>query len=107
MPKIHCEVGYETFEDTGLGDYEPVVTKRHYKGDLITVSKSFNQNEGINDDLRVSNRISLIADAYAYDHFFGIVYVYWAGQRWKVSNVTVERPRLILTLGGVYNATPK
>ena len=36
-------------------------------------------------------------------HFFAIRYVKWAGTRWKVDDVEVKRPRLKLTLGGVWN----
>ena len=44
-----------------------------------------------------------MADPYAYDHFFAIKYVKWMGAYWKVTNVEVQRPRLKLTVGGVYN----
>ena len=57
----------------------------------------------VNDDITVQNSISIVADAYAFEHFFAIRYIRWAGTLWKVSDVEVQRPRLILRLGGVYN----
>lgn len=113
MPKFYGEVGYVEVVDTGYGDFEPVIVKRNYAGDILNNTKRWDTNpmamEGqkVNDDLKVTNQISIIADAYAYEHFFGIAYVRWSGVRWKVNSVTVERPRLILNLGGVYNATPE
>ena len=57
----------------------------------------------MNDDVVLNNRIEIIADQYAYQHFFAIRYVRWMGVLWKVTNVEVKSPRLILTIGGVYN----
>jgi hypothetical protein len=57
----------------------------------------------VNDDLSVNNSISIVADEYANEHFFAIRYVAWAGTLWTVTNVEVQSPRLLLTLGGVYN----
>jgi hypothetical protein len=57
----------------------------------------------VNNDLTVSNSISIIADAYANEHFFAIRYVDWAGALWTVSEIEIQSPRLILRLGGVYN----
>jgi hypothetical protein len=61
------------------------------------------EGEKVNDDLSVGNSLSIVADAYANGHFFAIKYIKWAGAHWTVSNVTVERPRLILRIGGIYN----
>lgn len=57
----------------------------------------------VNDDLSVNNSISIVADAYAIENFFAMRYVQWMGILWIVSTVEVQSPRLLLTLGGVYN----
>jgi hypothetical protein len=59
--------------------------------------------EKINNDLSVNNVISVVADAYANENFFAIRYIRWAGTLWDVVDVSVESPRLLLRLGGVYN----
>jgi hypothetical protein len=30
-------------------------------------------------------------------------YVEWMNARWKITSIDVKRPRVILTIGGVYN----
>lgn len=105
MARFYGEIGYANTTDvdkTGVYQAEPVV-KRMYYGDVIRNVRRWEKGEGLNDDLTVSNTISIVADAYANDHFFAIRYVTWMGTRWKVKDVDVQPPRLILTLGGVYN----
>lgn len=59
--------------------------------------------ETLNDDISVSNQISIVADEYADKFFHAIRYVEWSGALWTVSLVTVQRPRLVFELGEVYN----
>lgn len=79
-----------------------IIEKQHF-GDVVRNSRKLEEGEKVNDDLSVGNSISIVADAYASEHFFAIRYVRWAGTLWKVSNVDVQSPRLVLRLGGVYN----
>jgi hypothetical protein len=88
---------------TKPGVWEDTIVEQSYFGDVIRNSRGLREAEKINDDLTVGNSISIIADAYANEHFFAIRYVEWAGTLWTVNDVVVESPRLILRLGGVYN----
>lgn len=105
MARFYGKVGYiETVEtEPGSGVWQEQATERGYYGDVLRDSKRWERGEGVNDNLNVSNRISIVADPYAFRHFFAIKYVEWMGAFWKVETVEVERPRLILTIGGVYN----
>lgn len=79
------------------------ITERHYYGDVVRNSRELQDGDYLHDDISVSNTISIVADAYANEHFFAIKYVRWAGTNWDVVNVEVQSPRLLLRLGGVYN----
>ena len=59
--------------------------------------------ETVNDNVVISNQISIIADPFAMSNFHNIKYVEYMGTRWKITSVDVQYPRLLLTLGGVYN----
>ena len=104
MAKFYGAVGYvhESVE-TKPGVYEDVVVERKYFGDILRNSRGLQDSGQVNPDLTVGNSISIVADAYANEHFFAIRYVQWAGALWKVSDVEVQSPRLLLRLGGVYN----
>lgn len=104
MAKFHGEVGYVPDPiETSPGVYENVAEERVYFGDIINNIRRLEQGEGVNDNLVLTNSISIMADAYANEHIFAIRYVRWEGVLWRVNTVEVRRPRLILRLGGVYN----
>lgn len=105
MTKFMGEIGYGDSVETspGSGIWEDVITEVSYFGDVTRNSVSAQESDHLNRDLRVHNSISIVADAYANEHFFAIRYVRWAGALWTVESVTVERPRLTLRLGEVYN----
>lgn len=107
MAKFYGIVGYAQTEEVDPGVWEEVVVERNYFGDVTRNTRRWEKGESINDDLNINNLISIVADAFAYQHFFAIRYVKWMGSRWKVTNVEVQRPRLILTIGGVYNGPEK
>lgn len=108
MAKFYGVVGYVEDQVTSPGVHEEVATERKYYGDVLKNVKKYVSSEYLNDNLTVSNSISIMADAYAYDNFFAIRYVNWMGVNWKVTDVEVQRPRLILSLGEVYNGnTPE
>ena len=96
-------VGYAETTETKPGVWTDTFTERTYRGDVTRNTRRLDSGESLNDDISVSNTISIVADAYAYQNFFAIRYVNWMGANWKVTNVEVQRPRLILSLGGVYN----
>ena len=101
--KYHGNVGYATTSETSPGVFTRTITEHHYYGDVKKLSTNWSQGVSINDDLNVSHEISLVADPFAFQHFQDIVYVAWEGALWKVKSITVERPRLRLMIGGVYN----
>ena len=103
MARFSGKVGYIETVETGVGVWKPVITERKYRGDVTRAVRKLENGQDINDDITVNNEISIVADPYARTHFFAIRYVEWQGVKWKVSSVEVLYPRLILTLGGMYN----
>lgn len=103
MARFAGNVGYGETKETAPGVYEDVITERKYYGDVTRNTRRLEGSDRVNMNILINNTISILADAYAYDHFFNMRYVWWMGTRWIVTNVEVERPRLILTLGGVYH----
>jgi hypothetical protein len=70
---------------------------------MVTSSGMLDSGEKLNNDISVGNSISIVADEYASSNFFNIRYVEWVGVLWTVDRVEVQSPRLLLTLGSVYN----
>lgn len=104
MAKYYGAIAFSITEETKPGVWTPIITERKYSGDLVRNTSRKMQGSGtLNDNVLVSNDISIVADPFAFDHFYNILYVEFMGAKWKVSNVEIVYPRLILTLGEVYS----
>ena len=103
MAKFYGPVGYGETVESAPGVFKQQIVEVTYRGDIVRNTRRMQDGEGVNDDLSVSNSISIVADAYAGEHFHAIKYVKWAGAYWRVTTVTVQGPRLLLQLGGVYS----
>ena len=103
MAKFYGNIGFVTMKETAPGVYRPVETLRAYKGDLLNNVKRWESTEYVNDDLSLNNRISILADSFAYENFGAMKFVEQYGARWKITAAEVQRPRIILSVGGVYN----
>lgn len=104
MARFYGKVGYGIDEEsTTPGVWTPSIVERNYYGDVLRQSHRWEQGESLNDNLKLSNRISIVADAFAYEHAYAIRYITWMGTQWKVTELEIQRPRIILTIGGVYN----
>ena len=104
MAKWCGKVGYAVSVKISPGVWDSQITERQYYGDVIRNTRRLESGEHLNDNINVNNLISILADEYAYQNFQGIRYVEFMNSLWKVTNVEVQHPRLILTIGGVYKA---
>lgn len=104
--KYHGEIGFAVQKETKPGVWQDDVTERHYSGDVIRLSRNTQNSQNVNDDMVLSNQISIISDAFLNENIFALRYVKWLGTRWKITSVEVQYPRCILTLGGVWNGEP-
>lgn len=105
MNKFYGSVGFFTsVEDSAHpGKYTETIRDQKYYGDVLQNIKRITGGNKVIDDITINNRISILGDPYAYENFHAIRYVEWMGTKWKVDSVDVAYPRLILSLGSVYN----
>lgn len=103
MAKYYGAVGYVVDVETAPDVHTEKPVERLYRGDLTKNNRRLQSADKVNSDVTISNRISIVADPYAMNHMHAIRYVKWMGTAWEVSTVDLEYPRLILSLGGVYN----
>jgi len=104
MAKFYGEIGYAVdMEETSPGVWQERIVIRSYFGDVIRNTSKMQAGENLNDNLTIDNKLSIVADPFAYENFHAMRYVKWMGALWKINAVEVQRPRLILTIGGVYN----
>lgn len=103
MAKFYGKIGYVKTVETEPGIWEEEVTERSYSGDLIRNTSRYQSSGGVNDNINISNSISIVADPYANENFHHMRYAEFMGAKWKIENAEVQHPRIILTIGGLYN----
>jgi hypothetical protein len=103
MGKFYGAIGFAETDETVPGVWKEVITTRSYPGDIIRNVGRVREGENLNDNLTLDNKISIVADPFAYEKFHAMRYIQWMGALWKITSVEVQRPRLILTIGGIYN----
>ena len=105
MTRFHGLVGFVSQGEVSPGVWEAnVVTKREYYGDMIRNSYSIvSTSDSTNDNLKLSNQLSIVADGYIMSHLSSIKFVIVNDVAWRVSSIEVDRRRVILRLGEVYN----
>ena len=103
MAKFYGKIGYAVTMETKPGVWVDDIVERNYYGELIRNTRRLQSSGQLNDDVTVTNEISIVADPFANENFHAIRYVEFMGAKWKITNITVQPPRLMLTVGGVYN----
>ena len=103
--KFHGNVGFFVSVDIGHHVYKQQFVEKPYYGDVLRDTKRYEPGQKINDDLTINNQISIVADQFAYDNFGCMRYVIWRGQKWKITEAGIDYPRIILSIGGLYNVS--
>jgi len=103
MAKFSGVIGYAIQEETVPGVWVDQIVEKYYRGDVLQNMNRWQNSDKVNDDFIIDNKISIISDTFLYDNFQHIKYVQWMGTKWKVNRIEILRPRVIISIGGVYN----
>ena len=103
MSKFFGTIGYSISEETAPGVWMDNIVEHNHYGDVNRSKAQDETGTSLNDNLNISNEFSIIADPFAYENFQNMRYIVFMGAKWKITSVEVQYPRLILTVGGVYN----
>ncbi len=102
--KFCGKIGYSITKELSPGVWGDEITDRRYYGDIMrNPTSQMQSSESLNDNLNITNQISIVADPFTQENFYAMRYVEFMGAKWKITNVEIQYPRLILTVGGVYN----
>lgn len=103
MAKFYGVIGFASMVEDAPGVYIEKFTERPYFGDIGRNTRRLESSGNVNDNINISNEISVVADPYAIEHFHTMRYVELMGAKWKITSVEVKYPRLVLAVGGIYN----
>jgi len=103
MAKYSGNLGFAVTQETAPSVFKPVIVERHYTGDMPRNIHKVESSSNENDNINVNNQISILMDTFLADNFSHIKYVTLLGARWKVKTATIDYPRVVLEIGGVWN----
>jgi hypothetical protein len=103
MAKFYGKIGFAVPVETSRGVWHDEIQERPYAGDVMRKNSKWDNSQGANDDININNQLSIVADPLAYKQIGLMRYVNWYDTNWKITNVEISYPRLILTIGGVWN----
>lgn len=104
MARWYGEIGFGETVETAPSVFSEKIVPRKYFGEIIRNNRKLQTADKVNDDITITNQISILCDPYAMENFHAMRYVTFMNSKWKITDVEVNYPRLTLTLGGVYNA---
>ena len=97
------KVGYQIETEDTDSVWAKTMVAKSYFGDVIRNNTRRDTGDTINDQIDVNNRISIVADPFAFENFQNMKYVEWLKQLWNIKSIELQPPRIILEVGGVYN----
>lgn len=103
MAKWFGKIGFAEAKETSPGVWSEEIVDHEYYGDVLRNSRRLQASDKLNDDINISNEISIVADPFANNNFHSMRYIEFMGAKWKITNAEVKYPRLVLTIGGLYN----
>ena len=103
MPKFYGKIGFAETVETSPGVFVEKIVERSYYGDVLEYSRRLQSSDKVNDNVELTNQLSIVADENAFSKLSGIRYAIFMGIKWKISSVKVQYPRLLLTLGDEWN----
>lgn len=101
--KYYGMIGFLKVVEKPGSIWEEEIIEHPAKGDVLRFSVQYPNGEGLNDDVKLSNEISIVADSFIYQNVHLMKYVTYLNAKWAITNITVDRPRITLAIGGVYN----
>lgn len=103
MAKFYGLIGFTTQVETHPDVWEPIENALPYRGDILRNQRKWTNGESVNEDLDISNEISIVADDFMTENLGAMKWVELMGTKWKITSISLDYPRVTLSLGGVYN----
>lgn len=103
MSRFYGEIGFISTIESEPGIWTDKMIERKYRGEIKKNFRKWSSSEHLNDDVNISNTVSVLADTYMYNNIYAMKYIRLGGVLWKITDIEIQRPRLILSIGGLYN----
>lgn len=103
MSKCSGIIGYALAVETQPGVWSESITEKNYYGDVVKDNRRIVDNAQINSNINISNNISIVSNKFMLENLAFMKYLTFMKSKWNISSVDIKPPRIIITLGGIYN----
>lgn len=103
MPKCSGVIGYALAEETQPGVWTENITEKKYFGDIVRDNRKIVDQGEINSSVNISNNVSIVSNKFMLDNMASMRYISFNKSKWKINSIDIKPPRLIISLGGLYN----
>lgn len=103
MAKFRGKIGMNRGPvETGPGIFTRTIEDVEVSGEMKSIGLRW-PAAGMQDGIKAKHILSIIVPEKESIEFNEVVYVIWHNVKWSVVDISYERPRINLTLGGRYN----
>lgn len=103
MPKCSGVIGYALAGETQPGVWTENITEKKYYGEVVKDSRRIVDQSEVNGSINISNNISIVSNKFMLENMAYMRYLTLNNSKWKISSAEIKPPRIVVTLGGVYN----
>lgn len=103
MNKYSGKVGLVMDVEVRPGIWKQQAVEKFVYGEIIRDNRNSVTSDQVNDNMKINNQISIVASPFLMENFRSIKYLTYAGAKWRITTVEVKYPRLLLSMGEVYN----
>lgn len=100
MAKFYGIIGYVKSIESEPGIWTDDIVEHTHIGDITKNTKRYQTTSDINDNINISNTISIVTTPYAALNYPYMKYVILDGVKWKISDIDIQSPRILITTSG-------
>lgn len=96
------DIGFVSTQETDPGIYKKIEIDKRYKGYMTRLRRQNKVEEVVNDSPLLDIQIRVYINPYLNENLYNIKYITYMNKKWKVSNIEIQYPQAIFTLGGLF-----
>ena len=103
MTRCSGIIGYALAVETQPGVWEESITDKPYFGEVVRDNRKVVDQTQINNSINISNNISVVSNKFMLENMAFMRYITFMKSKWNITSVDIKPPRIIITMGGLYN----
>lgn len=103
MTKCAGKIGYALAVEKQPGVWTEDIVEKKYYGEIVKDNRRLTDQGEVNSSININNNISVVANDFVLYNMAFMRYITFMNSKWKINSVDIKPPRIIISLGGLYN----